>query len=307
MHRDTPFYTQGKVEIRLINMNHACAMEPDVVIAELQCEISRATRKTVVLTNYDAASCYDRIIPSVAMLVSRKFGVPQTVTTMNSTTLEHAEYRIRTELGLAESGYTHTATNPIYGTGQGSANSPAIWCFLSCSLFDCYDSLANQAKYTHPTGTVNTSLGLIGFVDDCNGQANQFHSPETTSLVTDILDDARANAQHWSDILQASGGTLELSKCNCHVMKWIFSAQGAPVLEPRNATYQQIMKVEDKITNKHHSLELLSSYQAHKTLGHYKEPAGIQYEQFRKLKEKSDSITSFLWKCPLNRLEAWTY
>ena len=46
---------------------------------------------------------------------------------------------------------------------------------------------------------------------------------------------------------------------------------------------------------------------AHKTLGHYKEPIGIQKTQFRQLKAKSDSITAFLWSTHLTREEAWIY
>ena len=38
------------------------ATEP-VFIEELQCEISRATRKQVTLTNYGATASYDRIPP----------------------------------------------------------------------------------------------------------------------------------------------------------------------------------------------------------------------------------------------------
>jgi hypothetical protein len=50
---------------------------PDLVFfEEFQLEISRASRKTLVQTNYDATSCYDRIIPNLAALVSQKYGVP---------------------------------------------------------------------------------------------------------------------------------------------------------------------------------------------------------------------------------------
>lgn len=63
-----------------------------VFIEELQLEVSRATQKPVTLTNYDASACYDWIIPNLGMTVSRKFGVPATVTNMNATTLQHAEY-----------------------------------------------------------------------------------------------------------------------------------------------------------------------------------------------------------------------
>ncbi|KAI2496876.1 hypothetical protein MHU86_17623 [Fragilaria crotonensis] len=114
---------------------------------------SRATRKPVVLTNYDATACYDRIIPNLGMTVSQKFGVPATVTESNASTLEQAEFHVRTELGISPIGYHHESDFPIYGTGQGSANSPAIWCFLSSTLFDCYDTQADLATYWDTQGT----------------------------------------------------------------------------------------------------------------------------------------------------------
>jgi hypothetical protein len=65
----------------------------------------------------------------------------QLVCQMAARTLEAAECCIRTELGVSETGYTHSAEHPIYDTGQGRGNSPMIWCFLSSVLFDCYDDL----------------------------------------------------------------------------------------------------------------------------------------------------------------------
>lgn len=79
------------------------AIDP-VFLEELQLEMSRITRKTMILTNYDATACYNRIIPNLAMLASRRFGVPREVTLSNARTLEHTDYRIRTELGLATEG-----------------------------------------------------------------------------------------------------------------------------------------------------------------------------------------------------------
>ena len=221
--------------------------------------------------------------------------------------MENAEYRIRTELGLADTGYRQTSDHPIYGTGQGSANSPAIWCFLSSSLFDGYDEIASLAQYQSPDIGTTANLGLVGFVDDCNGQTHQFSSDGSEQTLYNVLHQAQINAQHWSDLLHASGGSLELSKCSCHVLHWLFSAQGAPVLAPKTVAHQECLKVIDRATGTDQTLALLSPYQAHKTLGHYKDPAGTQNEQYRRLKTKSDDITSFLWRCPLTRLEAWTF
>jgi hypothetical protein len=93
------------------------AIDP-VFIDELQFELSRLTRKTLVQTNYDAASCYDRIVPNLAMVASQTYGIPKSVTASNARTLKHARYHIRTDMGLSEESYTHTSDHPIFVTGQ---------------------------------------------------------------------------------------------------------------------------------------------------------------------------------------------
>ena len=282
------------------------AIDP-VFIEEMQFEISRASRKMLVQTNYDATSCYDRIIPNLAMLVSRKYGVPKLTTQSNASTLEHAEYRIRTELGVSDAGYTHSPEFPIYGTGQGSGNSPMIWCFLSSVLFDCYDDLAYAATYCNPDRTQPMELGMVGFVDDSNGQTNDFLKTETEATLPTTLYKLRHNAQAWSDILSASGGALELSKCSCHILVWDFTERGDPVLVNTRQSLTHPAEVTDPTTKAVHALTFLSPHTAHKTLGHYKEPAGTQMEQFRQLRAKSDKSTEFIWKCHLTPKEAWTY
>ena len=88
------------------------------------------------------------------MVVSRKFGVSKEVTILNASTLQQAKYHIRTEMGLSSSSYSHHEDMPIYGTGQGSGNSPMIWRFLSSLLFKCYDKQAFPAVYTNPDRTL---------------------------------------------------------------------------------------------------------------------------------------------------------
>ena len=170
------------------------ATEP-VYIEEMQCEISRATRKPLVLTNYDASSCYDRIVPNVGMIVSQKYGVPATVTKATANTLQLAKYKVRTELGIAETGYNHTDECPIYGTGQGSTFSGQTWTFLSCTTIDCYDTKASPAKYSNPSGTTNVTIGITGFVDDCNGQTNKFEADGSSATVSSLVTQAQQNAQ----------------------------------------------------------------------------------------------------------------
>jgi hypothetical protein len=205
------------------------AVDP-VMIEELQYEISRLSRRMFLQTNYDASACYDRIIPNLAMLASRRFGVAKEATQSNASTLFNAKYHIRTDLGLSDSYYSHGLDQPIYGTGQGSGNSPMIWCFLSSLLYDCYDIRAQPARYCSPDWSNKCEVSMIGFVDDSNGQVNSFYENESPSTLQAMMRKARANANEWSLLLQATGGALELTKCSYHVAFWKFSIQGAPVL-----------------------------------------------------------------------------
>jgi exonuclease III len=281
------------------------AIDP-VMIEELQFEISRATRRTLIQTNYDAASCYDRIIPNLAMLASRRFGVHQSATLLNARTLQSARYHIRTDSSLSTTSYQHEADMPIYGTGQGSGNSPMIWCFSSSLLFDCYEEAAYQATYCNPDGSNPINLYMIGFVDDSNGQVNSFLREESHDELQRLIRQAEHNAITWSNLLEATGGSLELLKCSYHVVNWKFSIQGAPVLSSVKAQVQSI-SVPHSLTGELQTLEYLPPSVAHKTLGHFKEPTGTQRVQFQQLKKKSDHITDFLWTTQLTRQEAWTF
>jgi hypothetical protein len=163
-----------------------------------------------------------------------------------------------------------------------------------------------ENSYCAPNRTNHLEIGMIGFVDNFNGQTNQFLADETETTVDEVLVQMQSNSQTWSALLGASGGTLELSKCSYHVLKWVFSAQGDPVLYTDRARYAPIT-VSDQHTGKTQAIEYLSPYSSHKTLGHYKDPAGTQKEQQRKLQQKSDKAVAFLWKCPLTREESWAF
>jgi hypothetical protein len=281
------------------------AVDP-VMLEELQLEVSRAIRKMFLQLNYDATACYDRILPNLATVVSQQHGVHKQVTLVNARTLQHAAYHIRTATGLLSTSYKHNADSPIYGTGQGSANSPMIWCFLSSVLYQCYDTKAFEAKYSNPDRSNQVSMSMLGFVDDSNGQVNMFEEDDSIKVFSLTHSRATHNATTWAKLLGATGGALELPKCSYHALYWKFSAQGAPVLASIPPKYRQI-EVIDPISGQEQTLEYLPPYSAHKTLGHYKEPAGIQKMQFQQLLKKSNAITEFLWSTPLSRAESWLY
>ena len=206
------------------------AVDP-VMLEELQFEISRSARRDLIQTNYDAMACYDRMIPNSAMLASRKHGVHELVTQCNARTLEQAKYRMRTEMGLSETSYSHESQHPIYGTGQGSMNSGNNGTYISSALIDCYDTKASSATYMNPDRSNVNTWSMIGFVDDNNGQVNSFEEAREKTNLQKLHHKARTNATIWANLLSITGGALELSKCSYHVMNWEFTINGAPVLQ----------------------------------------------------------------------------
>jgi hypothetical protein len=58
---------------------------------ELQWEIARSSRRSLLRSDFDATSCFDRIIPSIASLVSRSYGMHRTLCILHKRFLEDAK------------------------------------------------------------------------------------------------------------------------------------------------------------------------------------------------------------------------
>jgi hypothetical protein len=114
-----------------------------IFMEEMKNEICHFSRKLLIIVDNDAAACYDRIIPNIANLVGRKKGLTQNLMSIYAQTLAEAKLKLKTALGVSDEFYQHCQAFPIYGTGQGSTNSPTIWLIISSIPFDIHDELGN--------------------------------------------------------------------------------------------------------------------------------------------------------------------
>jgi hypothetical protein len=187
------------------------------LLEEPKTDISYCSRKPIINFDNDASSCYDRIIVSLSSLINRKYGQNRHVVMVNATTLREAKYHLKTALGVSDTFITHSTAWPLYGTGQGSGNSPMIWCFISSTLFDCHQSQAYGAMFQTPDRTVTVSFSMVGFVDDSTGTVNSFNAT-TQPSPEELLNKMTHDAQLWHDLLWCSGGMLELQKCSYHFL-----------------------------------------------------------------------------------------
>ena len=78
----------------------------------LQHETYRMSMKSGVNFDLDAASCYDRILPNLAVLSSRRMGMASSVTQVNALTLQNTKYHVKTSLGISKAYYQTLTPKP---------------------------------------------------------------------------------------------------------------------------------------------------------------------------------------------------
>lgn len=76
---------------------------------------------------------------------------------------------------------------------------------------------------------------------------------------------------------------------------------------PKRTGEDSKFKVIDPTSASEIETPILSSNQAHKALGHFKDSAGVQKEQVQHLRKLCKEHVEFLWKSPLTRYEAQTF
>ena len=137
------------------------AAQDPVLIETLQNEIYRSSMKSGITKDLDATACYDRILAWVANVCSRRMGVHKNVAAANCRTLEMARFHLKTEFQVSDTFYQHSTEYPIHGTGQGSGNSPSLWCFIASTLFDAFAEKGHGASFYSYDGKHSVRLFMV--------------------------------------------------------------------------------------------------------------------------------------------------
>ena len=272
-------------------------------IEVLQTEYSHLTRLAHLKFSNDADSCYDRIIVNLASVISLCHGVPPEVASIQGQMLEHAKYYIKTGLGISDKSYSHSDDARIDGTGQGSGGSPTVWGFNSSIYFHLQSKLSNGATYHSANGQTSSKIHMTGFVDDNNLQTNEdafHHEPDTSGLVSRM----NLDGQVWHDTLWSSGGALSLGKCQYHLMHWLFSASGAPVLHGGKFGDPICIRNADGTEA---TIKQLPVGQSYKTLGAHVEPMQHQKTHYNTLLAKSKLHARLLASSSCQAPHTWIY
>ena len=290
---------QGNINDGLFGGRPGCEAQSLVFLEELKYDTSYCSRRTLFNFDNDATSCYDRIIIALASIINRKYGMHQRLVALHANTLQQARFHLRTVNGISSDSYSHCIQFPIYGSGQGSGNSPAIWLFISSTLCDIHNQISHGATFTNPQGTETVKLSMVAFVDDSTGTYNDFQ-PQSQSAVHTMLPHAQSDCQSWNDLLWCSGGKLELPKCSYHVLRFEFLPNGIPRAKKSADDLQ--LQVKDAETGNLISIPSKQADDPHKTLGHWKSPiASSKSKQLAVLKTKARDLAILIGTGALTR------
>jgi hypothetical protein len=253
----------------------------------------------------DAKSCYDRIICNLAMIISQYYGMSQNMAALQATTLKKMKFRLRTALGDSARTYQHSPETPIHGTGQGSCASPAIWLLISSILMDCLSELGGGMTMLDVHNNNSLKQWIDGFVDDTSLFTNISKVTNNSDLLQ-ITTQLKEDMIIWKELLEASGGKLELSKCFYYILSWQFDGEGhASPMTIAEQKHHHVKQIEIKDANGSNTvIQQKEVHVAHKTLGCYKAIDGNEMEQTTYLHTKSKKFDRNLNNVNMTRKQA---
>jgi hypothetical protein len=111
------------------------------------------TKTNLATFDNDATGCYDRILAALAMIACRRLGVSTEAVLIQSITLLLMAYHLKTARGVSAGSYRSTMEDPIFGSGQGSCASPALWLAISILLIHALRLAGPGVTFRNPQGT----------------------------------------------------------------------------------------------------------------------------------------------------------
>jgi hypothetical protein len=93
--------------------------------------------------------------------------MPDNAVWVHANTLEQMKYKVKTAFGSSDASYTGKPGEPLFGTGQGSEASPAVWLTLVVVLMNTLDRITQERiSFRSPDAPDHHNRLIDAFVDD---------------------------------------------------------------------------------------------------------------------------------------------
>ena len=199
------------------------------------------------------------------------------------------KYTVKTVYGISEDSYQGTPFAPLFGTGQGSGASPAVWLSLVVILLNTLKQVVpDRISFRSPDGTLEHRRPVDAFVDDT---AIGFTDTGDKSFL-DLIQTLEHIAQTWEQLLHFSGGSLNLAKCSWYIMYWDWR-NGRPHLRDIT-TDDPTVQLRQGESTQQIPIRRQSLTAASRVLGVHQTPMGDFSVHISEMKKKADTYAGYL-------------
>ncbi len=133
---------------------------------KLVSDMMRQLKRPGTITGVDAASCYDRIVHSIVILIARHEGLSLLPLLSLFGVIQQMKYFVRTGYGESTSFYGGKRITPYQGTCQGNGASPTYWLIITMIMVLLMHKKGHALELKFPlTKEELHCMGFI-FVDD---------------------------------------------------------------------------------------------------------------------------------------------
>ena len=269
-------------------------------LSRLEKDLIRQTKTNSAHMDNDATGCYDRIVTSLGMIACRRLGTPDNAIRCQAETLRNMKYAVKHVYGASSDKYESTDTEPLFGTGQRSGASPAIWLSLVVILLNALDRMSNEESipglaFHDPWRVISQAWRVGAFVDDTNQGVMDSSGDLSPS---ELVEQLRQAGQLWEKLLHISGGSLNLSKCSWTLQFWSW-INGRPQLCPVSRHDPMLLMTRGD-SFEHHIIKRQSNETELKGLGVYKNFCGTFTSHAKSMKTKFDALARHLCQSHLS-------
>jgi len=151
-------------------------------------EYSRINKVPTAWIENDAKGCFDRIIPSLAVLNCRRYGAPQVGCRTLASIWNHLVHKIKTAHGTSISSYSALPRDFHAGAGQGSCLAPLIWITLSSQILSIAEEVPYRVTLYHAETHESVKSQSEAYVDDTSFMINAHNlDPEDLNIQVSTL------------------------------------------------------------------------------------------------------------------------
>jgi len=194
----------------------------------------------------------------------------------------------------------HSPTNPWHGAGQGAGDACLCWIVQTNSMINAYASKATLWILNSPNYTQTYHQLLDAFIDD----TDIFAAQQPCQNFINFMATLQFNLDLWYNLLQASGGVLNPSKCVWLSFTWKFhpSSKLSITQPPPNAQLTTTIHGQPLTP-----IRLLKPDEAHHYLGVYLRTDTNCDTKLGTFCQQNATYVNLLQTCPFNAMDTQVY